>query len=36
LGLDKPVPGAAAQITVHIGLKTSPHHQTHSRAAKGR
>src|SRR5438093_560932 len=26
LGLDQPVPGAAAQIAVHIGLETSPHH----------
>jgi len=28
LGLDEPVPGAAAQTAVHIGLETSPHHQS--------
>src|SRR5258705_900814 len=30
LGFDEPVPGAAAQIAIQIGLKTSPHHRSHS------
>jgi hypothetical protein len=30
IGFDEPVPGATAQITVQIRLKTSPHHRSHS------